>query len=75
MLRAAQRAQRLCSAAARMRAYRVCIADPRTVLNDPEAALQGSGKAVMIDVPDAFVDKLSAGACNDGRSAPIWRSV
>ena len=69
VLQAAQRVQRLCSAAAQTRAYRVCIADPRAVLNEPEAVLQGSGTALFIDVPDAFVDKLSVGAHNGGHSA------
>ena len=62
MLRAAQQVQRLCRTAAQTRAYRVCIADPRTVLSEPEAAQQDAGKGLMIDVPDAFIDKLSRGA-------------
>ena len=74
MLRAAQRVQHLCIVAAQTRAYKVCIVDPRTVLTDPEAALQGSG-AVTIDVPDAFVDKLSAGTCGGVRLAARLLSI
>ena len=62
MLRAVQQVQRLRHIAAQTRAYRVCIADPRIVLNEPEKALHGTGSGLTIDVPDAFVDKLSLGA-------------
>ena len=46
---------------AQTREYTVCIADPRTVLNEPSAALQEAGKGLLFDVPDAFVHKLSLG--------------
>ena len=63
LLRGVQRAQHLGKVAVQARSYRVCIADPRIILNQPEAALDtAAGKALMIDVPDAFADKLSRGA-------------
>jgi hypothetical protein len=61
LLRTARKVQLLRRARGQTRDYTVCIADPRTVLNEPSAALQEAEKGLLFDVPDAFVEKLTLG--------------